>query len=100
MTTALTTHPPTAAAGDQVELALTLELDPESPTALLRVVAALHRRRCRVTEADYRSLLSGCDRLELRLRAPRAHAHCVEAWLAALLEVRHVTARHHAAPDS
>ncbi len=100
MTTALPTQPQTAAAGGQVELAFALELDPESPTALLRIVALLHRRRCRVTEAGYRSRVNGCDHLDLRIEAPRGHAHCVAAWLSALLEVWHVTGRYHAAPHS
>jgi hypothetical protein len=99
MPTALPTHPPTTA-GNQVELELALEIEPESPTALLRIVALLHRRRCQVTEARYRSRINGSGHLELRIDAPRAHAHCVTAWLSALLEVHNVIAREIAAPDS
>lgn len=100
MTTALPTHPQTAYVGGQVGLASTLELDPESPTALLRIVALLHRRRCLVTEAVYRSRIDGCAHLDLRIQAPGAHGHCVAAWLSALVDVRHVVERYHAAPHT
>jgi acetolactate synthase regulatory subunit len=100
MTTALPIYPQTSAAGGQVELAFALELDSKSPTALLRIVALLHRRRCRVTEIEYRSRVDGRDHLDLRVHAPRAHAHCLAAWLSALLDVRHVIERHHAAPPT
>lgn len=99
MPTALPTHPPTTA-GSQVELAFALEIDPESPTALLRIVALLHRRRCQVSEAGYRSRIDECGHLELRIDAPRAHAHCVAAWLSTLLEVRNVIGREIAAPHT
>jgi hypothetical protein len=77
---------------DPVELAFTLELEPGSPTALLRTLVVLHRRCCRVTKADYRSDVGGGDRLALRVQTPPGHAHCVPAWLSAVIDVRRVTA--------
>ena len=54
MTTALPPNSETRVAHSQVELALTLELEPDSANALLRTLVLLHRRCCRVTEAEYR----------------------------------------------
>jgi len=90
MTTALPPHSETQVAHRHVDLALTLELEPDSDTALLRTLVLLHRRRCRVTEAGYRAGTGGYDRLDLRVQAPPGHAHCVPAWLSALVEVRRV----------
>ena len=92
MTTASTLDSPTRSAYGQVELAFTLELEPDKPTTLLRTLVLLHRRCCSVTEADYRSRPDGYDRLNLRLQAPTAQAHCVAAWLSALVDVRRVIA--------
>jgi hypothetical protein len=92
MTTASTLDSPTRSAYGQVELAFTLELEPDNPTTLLPTLVLLHRRCCSVTEANYRSRLDGHDRLDLRLQAPSAHAHCVAAWLSALVDVRRVVA--------
>jgi hypothetical protein len=92
MTTALPSKSDTRAADGQVDLTLTLELEPDSTTALVRTLVVLHRRCCRVTEARYQSGIGGCDRLDLRVLAPPVHAHCVPAWLTALLEVRRVIA--------
>ena len=92
MTTASTLDSPTWPASGQIELAFTLELEPDNPTTLLRTLVLLHRRCCTVTEGDYRSRLDGCDRLDLRLQAPSAHAHCVAGWLSALIDVRRVIA--------
>jgi hypothetical protein len=92
MTIASTLDSPTRIAHGRVELAFTLELEPGNHSALLRTLALLHRRRCRVIEAEYRSRLNGDDRLDLRLQAPAAHAHCVRAWLSALVDVRRVNA--------
>ena len=93
MTTAASTlESPTRSATGQVELAFTLELEPDNPTTLLRTLVLLHRRCCSVTEADYRSRLDGYDRLDLRLQAPTAYAHCVAEWLSALIDVRRVVA--------
>jgi hypothetical protein len=77
MSTAPPPQPPPRSAHGQVELTLTLELDPDSPTALLRTPVLPHRRRCRVTEAEYRSRIDGSDYLDLRVHAPPARAHCV-----------------------
>jgi hypothetical protein len=92
MTTASTLDSPTRSTPGQVELTFTLEFEPRSQTALLRTLVLLRRRRCDVTEAEYRSRLDEYDRLDLRLQAPSAHAHCVSAWLSALVDVRRVTA--------
>ncbi len=70
------------------ELALTLALDGASDSALLRVVTTLHRRRCRVTAARFRSERG---ELELRLQADPVHADRIEQWLGALVEVRQVS---------
>jgi hypothetical protein len=91
MITASTLDSPTRTAHGQVELAFTLELEPGNNSALLRTLVLLHRRRCSLTEAKYRSELNGADRLDLRLQAPAAHAHCVGGWLSALVDVRRVT---------
>jgi hypothetical protein len=72
------------------ELALTVELEQDSGFGLLRAISLLHRRRCRVVSVDYRSGAGPHDRLDLRVEAPPLHAHCVEAWLSALVEVRRV----------
>jgi hypothetical protein len=73
---------------EPTELALTLVFDAAaSDSALLRVLATLHRRRCRVTEAGFRSERG---ELELRLQAAPNHARRIEQWLAALVEVRQV----------
>ncbi len=92
MTTASPLDSPTCSASGQIELAFTLELEPDNPTTLLRTLVLLHRRCCSVTVADYRSRLDGYHRLDLRLHAPSAHAHCVAAWLSALVDVRRVIA--------
>jgi hypothetical protein len=92
MTTVLPSYSETDAAHSHVDLALTIELEPDSATALMRTLVLLHRRRCRVTEAGYRSGIDRCDRLDVRVQAPPTHAHCVPAWLSALVEVRRVIA--------
>jgi hypothetical protein len=86
-------HKPTVAGASHVELALTLELEPGGESALLRALSVLHRRRCRVTGVEYEAAPSPAgtpERLNLRLHAPPAHAHCVAAWLSALVEVHRV----------
>jgi hypothetical protein len=84
------TSPGNRAAGAS-ELLLAIELQADSPTALPRAIAVLHRRSCRITQADYRSGIGDHDLLALRVQAPRAHAHCVASWLSALVEVRQIT---------
>ena len=75
----------------QTEIRLTLELERDGGAALLRVVSTLHRRRCRVIHADFHGDSGGCDRLELRIQAPRAYAPRVEHWLRGLVDVRRAT---------
>jgi hypothetical protein len=65
MTTALPPKSETRVVHGHADLALTLELEPDSATALLRTLVLLHRRRCRVTEARYQSGIGGSDRLDL-----------------------------------
>ncbi len=71
---------------------LSLELA-GSPDAVMRVLTVLHRRRCRVTSVDF---VAGdrhyAGRLEIGVDAPAAHAHCVESWLAQLVDVTSVAA--------
>jgi hypothetical protein len=92
MTTSSTLDSPARMAHGRVELAFSLELEPGNDSALLRTLVLLHRRCCSVTEAEYRSRHNGDDRLAVRLQAPAAHAHCVGAWLSALVDVRRVIA--------
>ncbi len=70
MPTAPPTHPPTTA-GSQVELVFALEIDPESPTALLRVVALLHRRRCQSGQRTVRCSIVGAAKLSGSCRSSR-----------------------------
>lgn len=74
------------------ELALSLELHAGSECGLLRALTLLHRRRCRVLEARYDSPPGAPERLSLRIQAPARHAHCLEAWLSSLIDVRAVRA--------
>jgi hypothetical protein len=71
----------------QAELHLTLELERESGSALLRVVSTLHRRRCRVLHASFRAARNGRDELDLVIQAPAPHAARVEHWLRGLRDV-------------
>ena len=81
--------PVASAPGSPTELTLSVELQTGSECGLLRAFTLLHRRRCHVLEARY-STAAGADRLTLRIQAPPRHAHCVEAWLSALVDVRAV----------
>jgi hypothetical protein len=71
------------------ELTLIVEFASDADDGLLRVLCTLHRRRCRVTAAEF-----GGDRtpgrLELQIQAPAAHAARVAHWLTSLIDVRHV----------
>jgi hypothetical protein len=69
------------------ELALSLELESDAQSALLRALTLLHRRRCRVVEARY----DRTDHLTVVVQAPSRHAHCVQAWLSSLVDVAAVT---------
>jgi acetolactate synthase regulatory subunit len=70
---------------------LSLELN-GSPDAVIRVLMVLRRRQCHVTSMEF---AAGdrhyAGRLEIGVRAPASHAHCVESWLAQLVDVRSVT---------
>ena len=70
-----------------IALSFALEIS-DSPDALMRVIATLHRRRCRLTAVEFRT----GDRhypghLLLEVEAPASHAHCVMAWLRNLADV-------------
>lgn len=71
------------------ELELSLELETGAQSALVRALTLLHRRRCRVVEAHY----DRTDHLTVVVQAPARHAHCVQAWLSALVDVAAVTAQ-------
>ena len=77
------------------ELTLTVEFNDDADDALLRVLSTLHRRRCRVTAAEFAAEF-GTDqaasaRLALRIQAPAGHAGRVGHWLNSLVDVRHVS---------
>jgi hypothetical protein len=77
------------------ELMLTVEFNDDAGDALLRVLSTLHRRRCRVTAAEFAaesaSDPAASGRLALRIEAPAAHAGRVGHWLNSLVDVRHVS---------
>jgi hypothetical protein len=75
---------------DAAEVSLRVELDRTCDDALLRIVSLLHRRRCRVTAAEFSAEPGASGRLALRMLAPAAHASRVEHWLASLIDVREV----------
>jgi acetolactate synthase small subunit len=68
---------------------LTVELDVhDGPDVLVRVLTTLRRRRCEITHVDYLARdRHHPGRMVVTIEAPRAHAHCVEAWLANLVDV-------------
>jgi acetolactate synthase regulatory subunit len=86
------------------ELRLTVEFNDDAEDALLRVLSTLHRRRCRVTAAEFASESASefaagfasdraaAGRLALRIEAPAGHAGRVGHWLNSLVDVRHVSA--------
>jgi hypothetical protein len=78
------------AVGTRQELEIELHDDGE---ALQRILAVLHRRRCRVTHLEF----SARDRhrpgrLVVHVVAPTAHAHCLGPWLDRLVGVTRVEA--------
>ena len=83
------TPPSPSPLGAPTQLTLSVELKIGGECGLLRALSLLHRRRCRVVEARYWSA-AGADRLTLRVQAPPRHAHCVEMWLASLVDVHAV----------
>jgi hypothetical protein len=84
--------PPASAppGGAAIELSLIVELHRAGDDALLRVISLLHRRRCRVTAAEFSALPDARGRLALTLLAPPAHAARVQRWLGSLIDVREV----------
>ena len=73
------------------ELTLMVEFGDDADDALLRVLSTLHRRRCRVTAAEFAADRAAPGRLALRIQAPAAHAGRVGHWLNSLIDVRHVS---------
>lgn len=68
-------------------LTLTLEVH-DGPDVLVRVLTLLRRRRCEITHVDYLARdRHHPGRLVVSVVPPRAHAHCVEAWLRNLVDV-------------
>jgi acetolactate synthase small subunit len=66
---------------------LTLDVH-DGPDVLVRVLTTLRRRRCEITRVDYVARdRHHPGRMLIAIEAPRAHAHCVEAWLANLVDV-------------
>jgi len=64
-----------------------------SQEVLVRVLGLLQRRRCRVLQVDY---VAGDrhypGRLLIGVEVPAGHAHCVESWVANLVDVLGVRA--------
>ena len=81
--------PTTPRTAERTEFQLELALS-GSDSALLRVVATLHRRRCRILSACLHDDDRGAARLQVRVAAPPAYAARVEHWLSALVDVRRV----------
>jgi hypothetical protein len=81
-------HAPHSAAS--CELSLIVELHRTGDDALLRVISTLHRRRCRVTAAEFSAPPQAPGRLALRVLAPPAHVGRIEHWLGSLIDVREV----------
>lgn len=79
--------PPNAQA---IELTLMVEVAADADDALLRVLSTLHRRRCRVTAAEFAADQCACGQLAVRIQAPAALAGRVAHWLDALVDVRNV----------
>ena len=73
------------------ELTLIVEFASDADDGLLRVLCTLHRRRCRVTAAEFAADRAAPGRLALRIQAPAAHAGRVGHWLSSLIDVRHVS---------
>jgi hypothetical protein len=67
-----------------------VEFAADADDALLRVLSTLHRRRCRVTAAEFAADRRASGQLALRIQAPAAHAGRVAHWLNSLVDVRNV----------
>jgi acetolactate synthase small subunit len=60
----------------------------DGPDVLVRVLTTLRRRRCEITHVDYLARdRHHPGRMVIGIEAPPNHAHCVEAWLANLVDV-------------
>jgi hypothetical protein len=78
---------PASAAPRGVACRVTLDVH-HGPDVLVRVLTTLRRRRCEITAVDYVARdRHHPGRMVIALQAPPAHAHCVEAWLANLVDV-------------
>jgi hypothetical protein len=74
------------------EIALEIELLGDDPSTFTRVLAVLHRRRCRVTRVDFRASTEHRPGwLVVRVVPCASHVHAVPAWLAGLVGVGTVT---------
>src|SRR4051794_30284683 len=63
----------------------------DDPTALVRVLTTLRRRRCVVLRVDYRAAdAHGPGWLTIGFEPARDHAHAVPAWLMNLVDVADV----------
>jgi acetolactate synthase regulatory subunit len=81
-------------------LTLTLEVH-DGPDVLVRVLTLLRRRRCEITHVEYLARdRHHPGRLVVSIDPPRAHAHCVEAWLRNLVDVADVHAHAHTAASA
>ena len=83
----MTMSPVLAAAPAGVQRTLELQVG-ESPDVLVRVLGLLQRRRCRVLQVDFVARDRHYPgRLLICLATPPGRAHCVERWLANLVDV-------------
>jgi acetolactate synthase regulatory subunit len=58
------------------------------PDALIRILTVLRRRGCRVTAIHFREAdRHAPERLEVTVETPARVDHCIEHWLAALVDV-------------
>jgi acetolactate synthase regulatory subunit len=80
-----TASPSLRSGGDRLQLILEVT---ESGDVLVRVLGVLQRRRCRVTHVEYVAPdRHRPGRLAIGVEAPANRAHCVESWLANLVDV-------------
>lgn len=70
-----------------VRRTLALDVRP-APDVLVRVLTTLRRRGCEITRVDYLARdHHGPGRLVIGIEAPAERAHCVEPWVANLVDV-------------
>jgi acetolactate synthase regulatory subunit len=89
--------PPASAVVDRRHLVI--ELHGSAHSTLLRALAMLHRRRFRVLWLRYTATGLPAHRLDAVVEGPASHAHRLEAWLSALVDVRAVTSSASAVPE-